>query len=374
MSEYPDDNLFRESTMTFGEHLEELRRALVKAIIWLFVGFIIGLSCGTFVVEFIKTPLVGALKDHYTVKSAQDYLLLEAEKTRLEGDPPATRKNSADAEVQTLAEQLLEKGWTLREFHVDRNILREAVAPATNNEPSKKETPQPNDANQSEKETSEKTSDPPTPALAFADFVTLPLWTDMSKDDRIDPSAFSVSEAFMFYLKGSLLAGFILASPMIFREMWLFVAAGLYPHERRYVHVFMPFSIALFVSGALFCFFIVFPFILEFLFGFNEMLGISIEPRISEWLSFALILPVGFGLSFQLPLVMLFLQRIGVFTIEVYLAKWRIAVLVIAVISMLLTPADPMSMIAMLVPLTVLYFGGILLCKYMPERKGILEE
>ena len=111
---------------------------------------------------------------------------------------------------------------------------------------------------------------------------------------------------------------------------------------------------------------------LNFLFQFYEWLDIAPYPVISDWLSFILILPIGFGVSFQLPLVMLFLERIGIFTVTSYLEKWRMAVLVIAVISMLLTPADPGSMIIMGVPLVILYFGGILLCRYMPKRKDAL--
>ena len=103
---------------------------------------------------------------------------------------------------------------------------------------------------------------------------------------------------------------------------------------------------------------------------FNAWLGIEQDIRISEWLGFVLILPLGFGIAFQLPLVMLFLERIGIFDVEAYVMKWRIAILIIAVISMFLTPADPYSMLLMAVPLTVLYFGGILLCRYMPKRKS----
>jgi sec-independent protein translocase protein TatC len=83
-----------------------------------------------------------------------------------------------------------------------------------------------------------------------------------------------------------------------------------------------------------------------------------------------LLLPVGFGASFQLPLVMLFLNRIGVFSTAAYLASWRMAVLVMAIIAMIITPTgDPYTMGMLLAPLTILYFGGILLCKWMPARK-----
>jgi sec-independent protein translocase protein TatC len=83
-----------------------------------------------------------------------------------------------------------------------------------------------------------------------------------------------------------------------------------------------------------------------------------------------LLLPLAFGISFQLPLVMLFLQRIGLFTVEQYIEKWRIAILVIFVISMLLTPADPISMLLMAIPLTGLYFGGVAMCRWMPKGRN----
>ena len=94
------------------------------------------------------------------------------------------------------------------------------------------------------------------------------------------------------------------------------------------------------------------------------------DPRISEWMSFVLFLPLGFGISFQLPLVMLLLDRIGVMSVAVYLEKWRIAVLVIFVVAMVLTPADPISMLLMACPLTFLYFGGVALCKWLPKRQS----
>jgi len=91
--------------------------------------------------------------------------------------------------------------------------------------------------------------------------------------------------------------------------------------------------------------------------------------RISEWLSFVLILPLGFGIGFQLPLVMLFLERIGIFTLQDYASQWRIAVVVIFVISAILTPPDPSSQLLMAIPLCLLYFGGMALCKFFPRKK-----
>jgi len=179
----------------------------------------------------------------------------------------------------------------------------------------------------------------------------------------------SVQEGFMVYVKASLVAGVLITSPFIFYFIWDFVAAGLYRHEKKHVYIYLPLSLGLFLAGAALAFFVVFDYVLNFLFWFYTKMGIDPDPRISEWISFVLMLPLGFGISFQLPLVMLFLERVGVFTVEAYLQKWRVAVLVISVLSMFLTPADPGSMLLMGIPLIVLYFGGIALCHYMPQNK-----
>ena len=111
-----------------------------------------------------------------------------------------------------------------------------------------------------------------------------------------------------------------------------------------------------------------------FLFAFNASMGIDPQPRIGEWLTFVMILPLGFGIAFQLPLVMLFLNRIGLFEVESYMAKWRLAVLVIFVVAMFLTPADPISMMLLAAPLTIRYFGGIGLCRWMPRTRNPFNE
>ncbi len=174
----------------------------------------------------------------------------------------------------------------------------------------------------------------------------------------------------MIWLKAAFFSGLLIASPYIFWQMWSFVAAGLYPHEKRYVHLFLPISLVLFWSGALLAFYFAFDYVLAFLFGFNRALNIEAELRISEWVEFVLFLPLGFGIAFQLPLVMFFLNRVGIFSIQAYLEKWRVAILVIFVISMVLTPADPVSMLLMAIPLSGLYFLGIGMAKWMPRGQN----
>ena len=193
--------------------------------------------------------------------------------------------------------------------------------------------------------------------------------------ERINkPITLNVQEAFMTYVKVAVVGGIVLTSPYIFWQVWLFVAAGLYPHEQRYVYVYLPFSLFLFIGGASFCFFLVFPFVLSFLLSFNEWLEVTPQIRLSEWISFAVMLPLLFGVAFQLPLVMLFLERLSIFNADTYSAKRRMAILVISIISMLLTPADPASMLLMMAPLVALYELGILMCRYMPGRNQFQAE
>ena len=98
----------------------------------------------------------------------------------------------------------------------------------------------------------------------------------------------SVQEPFVVYMKAALRAGQCYASPFVFYFIWQFVAAGLYPHEQRYVHIFLPFSIGLFLAGAALAFFVVFRFVLAFLLSFYDWMGIDPDPRISDWLTFVL--------------------------------------------------------------------------------------
>lgn len=202
------------------------------------------------------------------------------------------------------------------------------------------------------------------------DMVPIQIW------NRIDvqPQSLTAIEPFLIWVKAGLILGMILSSPWVFFQLWSFVATGLYPHEQKYIYIFLPISMVLFFSGVSLAFFFVFEPVLTFLFSFNAQMGISPQPRITEWLNFVLLLPVGFGVAFQLPLVMLFLNRIGIFEVSDYLSKWRLAILVIFVVAMLLTPADPISMILLAVPLTGLYFLGVGLCRWLPRKDNPFEE
>lgn len=353
-----DENLFEDSTMTFGEHLEELRVCLWKSIVGLLVGFLFGMIVAKDVVRLIESPLTEAMETHYRKETN------ERVGPWLEKAKPFPDKKDGDL---TDEEKVQRKEYQYFVEYISENFLAEvnyiheshlADSPETGST-----TVVLGMGNADKSDTEEE-------IMAASGYRRMLIWHPISEDQRIQTTALNAHEAFSIYIKAGLIVGAVLASPWIFYQIWMFVAAGLYPNEKKYVHIFLPFSLGLFFLGASLAFLFVFKPVLNFLFYFNDMLNIDPDPRISEWLSFVLILPLGFGVSFQLPLVMLFMERIGLFTVKSYLAKWRVAILVIFVVSMFLTPMDPTSMMLMAAPLSVLYFGGVLLCYFMPRSRS----
>jgi sec-independent protein translocase protein TatC len=359
-----DDELrLEKSKMSFGEHLEELRKALFKSIAALFVGFLVGMYFANDIIDYVQTPVRASLADFYmrqSVRQQQQHI----EKLEEEGKTPA------DQELVT-AEDLAREGLMMNEYLVAPDDMAALLRQYFPDMP-------PPEAAASQGETSNgataSNSEPP-PRLKRERLMPLRVYQPIEDDPRLRVVGHSTTEPFAIWIRAALIAGLVFASPFIFYFIWEFVAAGLYRHEQSYVYTYLPISLGLFIGGALLAFFFAFEPLLDFMFWYYERTGTQPDLRLSEWISFVLMMPLGFGISFQLPLVMLLLERLGVFTVESYWRKWRAAVVVIAIIAMLLTPsADPYSMLLMGVPLVMLYFGGIWLCQYMPGggNKGAL--
>lgn len=339
-----DKDLFDDSTMSFGEHLEALRYHLIMAIIGFAVAMVFMLLCSKPLMHIVITPVESA-----NISSIiKQYGSEEQQKVAKEANPVLRtwRAYWNPADVPTNIKATMTDGSV--KLSIDVAEFARALHKVVPGVP-----------------------EPPADAPKETFQADLPI-EELSKvlgtgslSDRLlgKPTTFSVEESFMVYMKVAMLAGFVVASPWVFYQLWLFVAAGLYPHERKYIYIYLPFSIILFLSGAVFCFLVVLPYVLDFLFDFSTWLEHNPQIRLNEWLSFALILPVMFGLSFQLPLIMLFLERISIFKTSDYIEKRRIAILVISFLSMILTPSDPISMVLMLIPMLFLYELGIFLCK-----------
>lgn len=342
-------DLFQDNTMTFGQHLEELRTCLFRAIVGLAVGCLVGFLVGDQVVVFITTPVENALTAYYEIEATEKAL------------SPKQQGLLGEAGYDEAGVNRIQK--IVAAQHVSFEIVSIDPALLSNQLPTHAQADTlPNNA-------------PESGSVETQGLKKIVLFRPIADDSRIRMNALGTQEAFLIWMKASMLVGVVLASPWVFYQIWIFVAAGLYHHERRYVHLFLPVSIGLFLAGASTAFFFAFKQVLAFLLSFNHMLHINPELRINEWMSFVLLLPLGFGISFQLPLVMLFLERIGLITVQGYLKSWRMAILIIFVLAMVLAPTgDPYTLLLMACPLTILYFGGVLLCKMLPKTKSRFAE
>ena len=349
--------------MSFGEHLEVLRIHLFRALIGVAIGVVFALFYGSTIISIVRQPIDRALRDYgedYEItddaaaleeidffSKVKNYVADQFSLDVLDSDEPEETEEDETADSPTVVKP--PKSATIQ-VEVNAGELGDAlhgVDPETY-------PPPPEDAN--EKAVTLRLSAP-----EFAQFRSA-----VERSQQV--VALNVQEPFLTYLKVSMIAGLVIASPWVFFQLWQFVAAGLFPHERKFVYLYGTLSAVLFLVGVVFCFYLVFPFVLKFLLGFNEMLKIQPQIRLSEWISFAVTLPLLFGVSFQLPLVMLFLERLSIFEVTDYREKRRMAILVIAILSMFLTPADPISMMMMMLPLCGLYELGIWLCRLSPSK------
>jgi len=194
----------------------------------------------------------------------------------------------------------------------------------------------------------------------------LPLKQNMKEGQQLIFT--NLPEMFFAYLKTALVTGILASAPIIFYQLYKFVAPGLYRHERSLVVPFVISSTLLFVGGSLFGYFIVFPFGFRFFLGFaNE--SIQALPSVKEYFSFAIKLLFAFGLVFELPVVAFFLGRMGIVTPELMRKKRKYAILLTFAMGAILTPPDIVTQCMMAGPLIILYEISILVVRMARRKK-----
>ncbi len=323
--------------MSFGDHIEELRIYLVRAIVGFALAVGISFFFGQYIVRFLAEPVEAQLKVFYERQQKR------LEKKVKEEEKYKTFRQPKIGHIDVFLEDLKKLGLPIKKEPKEVQTVR----------------------------------------LRYQ-YQPLEEW-QKSKEIRevLGPQyklkVLAVQEGFVVYFKVCLITGFVIASPWVFFQVWAFIAAGLYPHEKRLVNVYLPFSIFLFLGGVVFCYFIVIPRAINALLWFNELLGFDPDLRISEWLTFAVMVPVVFGFSFQTPLVMLFVYRIGIGTIEIFRKARRYVFFGMAIGAAVLTPTvDPYTMLFLWVPMCLFYELGIYLCKFFPGQPlldfGVPEE
>ncbi|MBL9087697.1 MAG: twin-arginine translocase subunit TatC, partial [Planctomycetia bacterium] len=183
-------------------------------------------------------------------------------------------------------------------------------------------------------------------------------------------STISPLDGFIQPFKLAFIVAIVVSSPYVLWQMWGFIAAGLYAHEKKAVRVFFPASLVLFAAGVATAFLVVLPVGLRFLIGFARSHGMASNFAVGEYLSLGLSLLFGLGIAYQLPIVMVFLQAMGIVERETLRKGWRVAVLTAFVLAMVLTPdPSPVSQTIMAGPLVGLYFLGVWAGRFVGERR-----
>jgi sec-independent protein translocase protein TatC len=177
------------------------------------------------------------------------------------------------------------------------------------------------------------------------------------------------AEAFFTYLKIALLAAIVVASPIIFYQFWRFISPGLYTHERKAVWPFVLISSVLFILGAVFCYVMVFPYAFQFFMSFATD---DIVPMLSlkSYLSFSATLLFAFGVIFEMPLVLVFLGRVGIVSSKGLKKNRKYAILIMFVAGAMFTPPDVVTQCMMALPLIVLYEISIYMVMATEKKKA----
>jgi sec-independent protein translocase protein TatC len=199
------------------------------------------------------------------------------------------------------------------------------------------------------------------------DLLAYPLIQSLPQGSRM--IATGVITPFLIPMKISVMAGFLVALPYVLYQAWAFVAPGLYSHEKKLVLPLVVSSTVLFLTGMLFCYFIVFGKVFAFISSFAPK-SISVAPDIEAYFNFVLGMFIAFGLAFEVPVVVVVLVMANLVTVD-QLREWRgYVVVAIFIVAAIVTPPDVVSQIALALPMCLLYEVGIVFAQVITRRKA----
>lgn len=217
----------------------------------------------------------------------------------------------------------------------------------------------------------------------FADyiyrFLIAPLAQAFGPDSGRRLIATNLTETFVAYVKIAVYGGFFLGFPVIAAQVYLFVAPGLYKHERRVLAPYLVIAPLLFLAGAAFAYYLVMPKAWQFFVSFEMPAGegalpLVVEAKISEYLALVLQIVLAFGLSFQLPVLLTLLVRVGLLSVATMARGRRYAVVILLGIAAVITPPDILSQVLLFMPLYALYELSIIIARSIEKQRARAEE
>ncbi|WP_243388514.1 twin-arginine translocase subunit TatC [Bacillus kexueae] len=194
-----------------------------------------------------------------------------------------------------------------------------------------------------------------------------------SEAEQFALNAFRPTDPFMVYMQFTFIIALILTSPVILYQLWAFVSPGLYETERRVTLSYIPISLGLFLLGLSFSYFILFPFVVDFMNRISNDLEINQVIGIHEYFRFLLQLTLPFGLLFQLPVVVMFLTRLGLITPMLLVSVRRYAYFVLLVVAAMITPPELISHLMVTVPLFILYEISIVISRFAYRKAQLAQ-
>lgn len=203
------------------------------------------------------------------------------------------------------------------------------------------------------------------------DLLSYPIRSAMADNGLFAIKALQITESITVYVRLSMIGGLFLASPWVFWQLWAFVAPGLLRSEKRLAVPVIAASVFFFFAGAAFCYFVVLPFMTDFLIKMTlEAEGMTLEPTLASTTSYATLLILAFGVVFELPVFMYFLSALEIVTARGLLGFYRYWIVIAAIIGAILTPTpDPVNQMMMSGPLVVLYGVGIVIAWFVETDK-----
>jgi sec-independent protein translocase protein TatC len=220
-------------------------------------------------------------------------------------------------------------------------------------------------------------------ALILSFFLAEPLirYLQFSEEARnLTLNAFKITDPLKIYMQVMFILALIMTSPLIMYQFWAFISPGLHDRERKATLSYIPFSVMLFLGGIAFAYLILFPYVIGFMLNISDNLAIQETIGINEYFQFLFQITLPFGFIFQLPVVMLFLTRLGIITPMMMVKYRKYAYLILITIAAFITPPDVVSHLLVTGPMLLLYEFSIVIAKVgyrkflKAEQKQALEE